>query len=90
MKTCFSCGQELDIDGKPGRGEECPHCGSDVKVCLNCRFFSPGAHNDCVETMADRVVDKDRANYCEYFEFKDNGLSKEESDPLNKLKNLFK
>ena len=25
------------------RTTECPSCGKDVKVCLNCRFYSPGS-----------------------------------------------
>ena len=91
MKRCFSCKKRLDIAGKPGRGDECPHCGADVRVCLNCRFFSPGAHNDCIEPMAERVVDKGRANYCEYFELKDAGDGAPGGDdPLKALKDLFK
>ena len=73
MKVCFSCAQELDISVKPGRGDECPGCGADVKVCLNCRFFDDTAYNECSEPQADRVLEKDRANYCDYFEFSGSG-----------------
>jgi hypothetical protein len=44
-------------------------CGADVRVCRNCAFFAPGAHGDCREPSAERVVDKERANFCEYFAF---------------------
>jgi hypothetical protein len=87
---------ELRLDGRPGRGDECPNCGADIKVCLNCRFFSPGSYNDCTEPQAERVVDKDKANYCEYFEFKGSGGAKgakgaaDDEDPLGKLEDLFK
>lgn len=38
-----------------------------MRVCRNCTFFAPGAHGDCREPAAERVVDKERANFCEYF-----------------------
>jgi hypothetical protein len=38
-----------------------------VRVCRNCEFFSPGAYNDCREPSAERVVDKESANFCDYF-----------------------
>ncbi len=38
-----------------------------MHACLNCEFYDPTCHNECRETMAERVVDKDRANFCEYF-----------------------
>ncbi len=47
---------------------ECENCGADVHVCKNCRFYDPGAYNECRETSADVVKEKERANYCEYFE----------------------
>jgi hypothetical protein len=28
-------------------------------------------HNDCQETQAEWVVDKERSNFCDYFVFKD-------------------
>jgi hypothetical protein len=37
-------------------------------VCRNCRFYAPGRPNDCLEPVADPVADKQRANFCGYFE----------------------
>ena len=31
------------------------------------RFYDPAYNNQCRETMAERVVDKERSNFCEYF-----------------------
>jgi len=73
VKTCFNCGRALDITGAPGRGDECPGCGAALKCCVNCRFFDPYSYNECSEPQADRVLEKDRANYCEYFEFRESG-----------------
>jgi hypothetical protein len=32
-----------------------------------CRFYRPGAHYDCAETVEYPVTDKGRANFCEWF-----------------------
>ncbi len=71
MKVCFSCKRELELEERPGRGDTCPHCGADLRVCLNCRFYDEGAYNSCREPRAERVVDKERASFCDYFEFRE-------------------
>lgn len=64
--SCHSCSAELaHLDY--GRGDSCPQCGRDTRVCRNCTFFDGSAHNQCRENQADRVVDKDRSNFCDYF-----------------------
>ena len=91
MKICFSCKRELEVDPRPGRGETCPFCGADLKVCLNCRFYDEGSYNSCREPQAERVLDKDRANYCEYFQFRESeGERAHGEDPLKRLEDLFK
>ena len=63
---CWYCSAELThIDY--GRQDSCPKCGRDTRVCKNCGFFDPAVHNQCHETQADRVVDKERSNFCDYF-----------------------
>ncbi|WP_455381443.1 hypothetical protein [Salinispira pacifica] len=67
MSNCFSCGSSLDSLGRVYRSTLCPTCGKDVHVCLNCRFYEPGVHWDCRETISEPVRDKDRANFCDFF-----------------------
>jgi predicted RNA-binding Zn-ribbon protein involved in translation (DUF1610 family) len=74
MANCYHCGQELAA-GPVVRSSECPSCRRDVRVCRNCRHFSPGAHWDCRETVSDQVVDKERANFCDWFKLAGNGAS---------------
>lgn len=64
---CFKCQKEIPLLGKPGRRDECPHCRADVHVCKNCEFYDPRAYNECREPSADVVVEKERANFCDYF-----------------------
>jgi len=94
MKICSRCGCELDLPGAVGRRETCPRCGADLRVCFNCRFYDPGAYNQCHEPQAERFVDKDRSNFCEYFVFKDSSVEDATkggaSDAKSKLESLFK
>jgi len=46
----------------------CPSCHSDLHVCANCRFFDRSAHNQCREPAAEFVRDKERPDFCEFFE----------------------
>ena len=49
------------------RRDECPHCSRDLRCCKQCKFYDHHAYNDCKEVMAERVIDKERSNSCEYF-----------------------
>jgi hypothetical protein len=71
MKACFFCGQAVPDGERVYRSSTCPACGKDLKICRNCRFYSPGAHWDCQETIQDPVNEKERANFCEFFQFRE-------------------
>ena len=66
---CFGCnvGIELTADGRVGFRESCDHCGADLHICKNCRFYDPSAYNECRESSAERVTDSERANRCDWF-----------------------
>jgi len=72
MKTCYKCGATIELE-KVSRRDECPKCGSDLRVCLNCAFYAESKANACVESQAEPVKEKDRANYCDFFRFKEKG-----------------
>lgn len=55
------------------RSTLCPKCGGELKICKNCRFYCPGAQWDCRETIPEGVSDKERANFCSYFKYKEGG-----------------
>lgn len=91
---CGYCGEALSEEGRVGFRDTCSRCGRDLHVCLNCRFYERGAYNDCRESQAERVVDKERANFCEYFVFdtKKNGDDQGHDDfgVRKRLEDLFK
>jgi len=65
---CRACGEEIPVHGRVPFRERCPKCDAPLHACLNCRFHDPGAYNQCRENRAERQVDKQRENRCEYFE----------------------
>lgn len=71
MKTCHRCGREVRLLSALQRTDSCPYCQSDLKCCLNCRFFDPSVNNQCREPQAEWVPEKAKANFCEYFEFRE-------------------
>jgi len=81
MRYCCHCGQALDKDMGVFRATTCPSCGKDLRVCLNCRFYSPGEHWDCRETIEEAVRDKDRANFCSYFSYIEKAAGAGAADP---------
>ncbi len=64
--TCARCGRAVDV-APVSRRDTCPGCGSDLRACVQCAFYAPGQYNDCREPQAERVLDKERANFCDLF-----------------------
>jgi hypothetical protein len=67
--NCWNCPRKIEIvsGDRVGFRDECPGCGRALHSCRNCNFYDPSYNNSCRETMAERVVDKERFNFCEYF-----------------------
>jgi hypothetical protein len=64
---CWYCGSPVTEEEPIGRSARCQSCGKDLRSCKNCRFFLPGARGDCRESSAEGQVDKERANFCDWF-----------------------
>jgi hypothetical protein len=91
--SCWQCGHSLTVVDF-ARETSCPGCTKPTRVCRNCRHFAPGRPNDCVEPMAEPILEKERANFCELFEPSDrpagNGAGAVADDLLKAAENLFK
>jgi hypothetical protein len=57
-----------------------------------CQFYDPKAYNECRESSADRVVEKEKANFCDYFKIGSAGseAEKQRQDAMAKAAALFK
>ncbi len=64
---CWHCGRAIAIEERVGFRDRCPGCDRPIHVCRACAHHDPAYHNQCRETQAAMVADKDRANFCEYF-----------------------
>ncbi|MFN8791283.1 MAG: hypothetical protein ACK5Y2_07495 [Bdellovibrionales bacterium] len=65
--VCFNCQTSLSPQEPISRHEECPKCREDVRCCRNCQFYDPKVYNECRETQAERILEKHRANLCDFF-----------------------
>jgi len=52
-----------------GRTETCAECGVDLHCCLNCKHYAPNKPNECMSPTVERVLDKEKANFCDEFDF---------------------
>ncbi|MBW2030950.1 MAG: hypothetical protein JRH06_05195 [Deltaproteobacteria bacterium] len=64
---CAFCHEIIQVEGKVSRQDTCPHCHRDLRCCRQCKFYDQNAYNECREVSAERIVDKERANFCDYF-----------------------
>jgi len=95
MAACFNCGASLDayLLSKVGRQDSCSKCGRDLRCCKNCEFYEPNSHWECREEVAEHVLDKEKANFCDFFKLNPKGaagFSKSKDDILSAAENLFK
>ncbi len=90
MRRCHKCQAVVDLESVFFR-DECGKCGSDLHVCLNCEFYDEGKSNRCREPQAEYVRERDRANYCSFFRFKEESGRKEGRGEAERLwESLFK
>lgn len=67
--VCQACGTAVPYDEPIPRDAECEKCRRDLRCCRNCRHWDPRMNNECRETEAERIAEKTRRNFCEFFEF---------------------
>ena len=95
---CFKCRNEVDLIVKVGitigRLDTCQHCGANLHACKNCHFYDATLHNECRETTADFIRDREGANFCAHFQPLDRDAPPPEDNQVakarGKLDDLFK
>jgi len=65
--VCRGCGTDAGVRERVGRRDACPSCGVDLHSCRQCRHYDVRLDNECRESQAERVLDKERANFCDWF-----------------------
>lgn len=85
---CWKCGSELKSLLLPfSRTEECSSCNADLHVCLGCKNYAVNAADACTEERAEFVADKDRANFCDYFDPHATAFRKQDAPDAQRARN---
>lgn len=91
--ACFRCGKEI-LENNLGRQDDCPGCGAATRCCRNCKHYERSANNECREEQASRQVDKEKGNFCEWFQPREGAVAASGAPTVDKLKSaaeaLFK
>jgi hypothetical protein len=66
---CQFCGSAVTLAEPIPRESSCEKCRHDYHSCRQCRHYDTSRHNSCRETQAEMVEDKERRNFCEFFDF---------------------
>lgn len=92
--NCYKCSKELSLksDQIISRQEVCPHCYASIHACFQCFFYDKNSYNECKEPMADRITDKEKANFCDFYKIKtqSNNPEDEKAAALKAAMDLFK
>ena len=91
--NCYACSAELDLrlNEDVPRSEECPKCYASLRCCKMCHFYDTQSYNECREPTAERIVDKEKANFCDHFQIGDkNQKEQTKSSALSAAEALFK
>lgn len=93
---CFHCQKINQISDKVHFRDECESCGQDLHSCKQCQNYDEGSYNECKDPSADRILDKEKANYCDFYIVKAgvageaSSSSPSKSDLLAQAEALFK
>lgn len=63
---CWHCAHEIAANHFH-RQDTCDHCGRSTHACKNCEHYDPTFNNHCRESSAERVVEKESSNFCDFF-----------------------
>ena len=92
--ACWHCGDRLEDVPRPIRSQmRCPQCRSNLHACRMCRHYDMRYIGHCSHDDADRVLDKEAANYCTYYTPNPHAYGSERDNPAehaqSELRALF-
>jgi hypothetical protein len=87
--VCWKCGISLaDFTLPLRRLEECRQCHAELHVCKMCEWYSTAVAKHCREPVAEEVKDKQRANFCDYFQPRANAYQPVDSEAASAKSDL--
>jgi len=91
--SCHRCHKDTGLDAHSSvyRSSECPFCSADLRCCKMCRFYDAKSYNECRESQAERITEKNKSNFCGFFELNTNiNHEAQKSNQLSAAEALFK
>lgn len=85
---CWKCGKEINVS-EVFRTSECPLCTADLHCCKACKFYSPGSHFECKETVDECIADKEKANFCDFYRINPDVKPGSDSSKADAARNAF-
>jgi hypothetical protein len=90
LLVCWKCGASLAAEPLPlARVSECPSCNADLHVCRLCEFYDTAVAKSCREPVADEVHNKERANFCDYFQPRPDAWTAPDAQPAQAARNAL-
>ncbi len=68
---CWSCGRPSGSKGSVTRHDQCQNCLADLRTCRGCRHFDPTRRHQCRENVDHPVLNKNKANFCDFFQVRE-------------------
>ncbi len=65
--SCHKCKKTIMYSDTVNIHDTCDNCKEDLHCCKNCKFYSEHEYNNCNETQAERILDKEKSNFCDFF-----------------------
>lgn len=66
--VCWNCGASLDDIPRPiSRHATCSACFNELHCCRLCKHYDPKRTMQCFEDRADPPLQKENANFCDFF-----------------------
>ena len=90
---CYKCSKpiEYEVNRRIPREEECPHCFEYLHCCKMCIFYKKSSYNECLEPVSQRIIDKEKNNFCDFFKIGHVGENTtNEKSLLDNANDLFK
>jgi hypothetical protein len=88
--VCWKCGASLAALTLPLRRlEVCKSCNAELHVCRLCAEYDTSVAKSCREPIAEEVQDKERANFCDYFQPRPNAYKPRNEAEIAKSQNAL-
>ena len=82
--VCWNCGVSIESIPKPiSRHAQCPGCFEALRCCRLCRFYNETVAGRCEDERADPPVQKENANFCDFFKPRHNAYVEKRGQQAN-------